>query len=223
MNSLKHEGLGMTSRRTRNRLIQRLREEGIANEAVLKVMASTPRHLFLDEALAIRAYEDTSLPIGYGQTISQPFIVARMTELLLSRAKSRQRVLEIGTGCGYQAAILAQLVEKVYSVERILPLLEQARRRLRELGIFNVETQLSGGGFGWPEQGPFDAILVTAAPPEIPEELKQQLTPGGVMVLPVGSEQQFLTVVSRRADSDQFDLERSEAVRFVPLLGGVVK
>lgn len=223
MNSLKHEGLGMTSQRTRNRLIQRLREEGIANEAVLKVMASTPRHLFLDEALAIRAYEDTSLPIGYGQTISQPFIVARMTELLLSRAKSRQRVLEIGTGCGYQAAILAQMVEKVYSVERILPLLEQARRRLRELGIFNVETQLSGGDFGWPEQGPFDAILVTAAPPEIPEELKQQLTPGGVMVLPVGSEQQFLTVVSRRADSDQFDLERSEAVRFVPLLGGVVK
>lgn len=223
MNPLKHEGLGMTSQRTRNRLIQRLREEGIGSEAVLEVMASTPRHLFLDEALAIRAYEDTSLPIGYGQTISQPFVVARMTELLLSRAKSRQRVLEIGTGSGYQTAVLARLVEKLYSVERILPLLEQARRRLRELGLFNIELRLSNGGFGWPQQGPFDAILVTAAPPEIPEELKQQLAPDGVMVLPVGGDQQYLTVVSRRADSDQFDLERAEAVRFVPLLRGVIK
>jgi protein-L-isoaspartate(D-aspartate) O-methyltransferase len=213
----------MTSQRTRNRLIQRLREEGIHNEAVLDVMASTPRHLFLDEALAVRAYEDTSLPIGHGQTISQPYIVARMTELLLSRAKTLDRVLEVGTGSGYQTAILARLVKQLYSVERIGPLLDKARERLRELGIRNVETSLSNGGFGWPEKGPFDAILAAAAPAAIPEDLKQQLAPGGVLVLPVGVERQYLTIVTRREDSDQFDIERAEAVRFVPLLGGVVR
>jgi protein-L-isoaspartate(D-aspartate) O-methyltransferase len=213
----------MTSQRTRNRLIQRLREEGIHNETVLDVMASTPRHLFLDEALAVRAYEDTSLPIGHGQTISQPYIVARMTELLLSRAKMLDRVLEVGTGSGYQTAILARLVKQLYSVERIGPLLDKARERLRELGIRNVETSLSNGGFGWPEKGPFDAILAAAAPASIPDELKQQLAPGGVLVLPVGVERQYLTIVTRREDSDQFDIERAEAVRFVPLLGGVVR
>ncbi|SEA28970.1 protein-L-isoaspartate(D-aspartate) O-methyltransferase [Microbulbifer marinus] len=223
MDRLRREGLGMTSQRTRNRLIQRLREEGISNEEVLDVMASTPRHLFLDEALAIRAYEDTALPIGYGQTISQPYIVARMTEILLSRAKSLHRVLEVGTGSGYQTAILARLVDQLYSVERIEPLLDQARRRLRELDHFNVEFKLSNGGFGWPEKGPFDAILAAAAPASIPEELKEQLAPNGVLVIPVGSERQFLTVVTRREDSDEFDVEKLEAVRFVPLLSGVVR
>jgi protein-L-isoaspartate(D-aspartate) O-methyltransferase len=223
MDRLKREGLGMTSQRTRNRLIQRLREEGISNETVLDVMASTPRHLFLDEALAIRAYEDTSLPIGYGQTISQPYIVARMTELLLSRAKSLHRVLEVGTGSGYQAAILARLVDKLYSVERIGPLLEKARQRLRELGLYNLETSLSSGGFGWPEKGPYDAILAAASPASVPSELKEQLGPDGVLVMPVGNERQFLTIITRRGDSEQFDVERLEPVRFVPLLGGVVR
>lgn len=213
----------MTSQRTRNRLIQRLREEGITNETVLDVMASTPRHLFLDEALAIRAYEDTSLPIGYGQTISQPYIVARMTELLLSRAKSLHRVLEVGTGSGYQTAILARLVDNLYSVERIGPLLDKARRRMRELGLYNVELRLSSGGFGWPDKGPYDAILAAAAPASVPAELKEQLAPNGVLVLPIGSDRQHLTIVSRRDDSEQFDVERLEAVRFVPLLGGVVR
>ena len=223
MDRLKREGLGMTSQRTRNRLIQRLRDEGISNEEVLDVMASTPRHLFLDEALAIRAYEDTSLPIGYGQTISQPYIVARMTELLLSRAKSLHRVLEVGTGSGYQTAILARLVEQLYTVERIGPLLDQARRRMRELAIYNVEASLSSGGFGWPEKGPFDAILAAAAPASVPGELKEQLGPDGVLVIPVGNERQHLTIVSRRGDTEQFDVERLEPVRFVPLLGGVVR
>ncbi|WP_193165899.1 protein-L-isoaspartate(D-aspartate) O-methyltransferase [Microbulbifer hainanensis] len=223
MDHLKREGLGMTSQRTRNRLIQRLREEGIESEQVLDVMASTPRHLFLDEALSVRAYEDTSLPIGYGQTISQPYIVARMTELLLSRAKSLHRVLEVGTGSGYQTAILARLVDQLYSVERIGPLLDKARRRLRELELYNVEVKLSSGGFGWPEKGPFDAILAAAAPASIPAELKQQLAPNGVLVIPVGSDSQYLHLVTRREDSDQFDVERLEAVRFVPLLGGVVR
>ncbi|WP_237060113.1 protein-L-isoaspartate(D-aspartate) O-methyltransferase [Microbulbifer sediminum] len=223
MDRLKREGLGMTSQRTRNRLIQRLREGGIQNEEVLEVMASTPRHLFLDEALAIRAYEDTSLPIGYGQTISQPYIVARMTELLLSRAKSLHRVLEVGTGSGYQTAILARLVEHLCSVERIAPLLGQARSRLRELGIYNVETKVSSEGFGWPEKGPFDAILTAAAPSSIPMELKEQLAPEGVLVIPVGTERQFLTLVTRREDSDRFEVERLEPVRFVPLLSGVIR
>ncbi|AMX02949.1 protein-L-isoaspartate(D-aspartate) O-methyltransferase [Microbulbifer thermotolerans] len=213
----------MTSQRTRNRLIQRLRDEGIRNEQVLDVMASTPRHLFLDEALALRAYEDTALPIGYGQTISQPYIVARMTELLLGRAKSLERVLEVGTGSGYQTAVLARLVEKLYSVERIDPLLQQARRRLRELEIHNVEFKLGNGGFGWPDKGPYDAILTAAAPAVVPDELRQQLAPNGVLVIPVGSERQVLTIVTRREDSDRFDVEKLESVRFVPLLGGVVR
>ncbi|QFT55830.1 protein-L-isoaspartate(D-aspartate) O-methyltransferase [Microbulbifer sp. THAF38] len=223
MDRLRHEGLGMTSQRTRNRLIQRLRDEGISNEEVLDVMASTPRHLFLDEALAIRAYEDTALPIGYGQTISQPYIVARMTELLLSRAKSLHRVLEVGTGSGYQTAILSRLVEQLFSVERVEPLLDKARQRLTELGYQNIEYNLSSGGFGWPEKGPYDAILAAAAPSTIPDELKQQLGPNGVLVIPVGSEQQHLMMISRRQDTDQFDVEKLEAVRFVPLLSGVVR
>lgn len=213
----------MTSQRTRNRLIQRLRAEGISNEEVLDVMASTPRHLFLDEALAIRAYEDTALPIGYGQTISQPYIVARMTEMLLSRAKSRARVLEVGAGSGYQTAILARLVDHLYSVERISPLLDKARQRMRELGIFNVEMRLSNGGFGWSEKGPYDAILCAAAPASVPDELREQLAPGGVLVIPVGNERQYLTIVSRTEDGERFSVEKAEAVRFVPLLAGVVR
>lgn len=212
----------MTSQRTRNRLIQRLREEGIGNEEVLDVMTSTPRHLFLDEALAVRAYEDTALPIGYGQTISQPYIVARMTELLLDRALSLGRVLEVGTGSGYQTAILARLVGQLYSVERIEPLLQQARRRLRELSIYNVECKLSNGDFGWAEKGPYDAILAAAAPATVPMELKQQLAPMGVLVVPVGTERQYLTMVTRREDG-RFEVEKLEKVRFVPLLGGVAR
>ncbi|WP_197023772.1 protein-L-isoaspartate(D-aspartate) O-methyltransferase [Microbulbifer sp. HZ11] len=223
MDRFRHEGLGMTSQRTRNRLIQRLRDEGISSEDVLDVMASTPRHLFLDEALAIRAYEDTALPIGYGQTISQPYIVARMTELLISRAPSRARVLEVGAGSGYQTAILARLVDKLYSVERVEPLLIKARQRMRELGIFNVEMRLSNGGFGWPEQGPYDAILCAAAPASIPDELREQLAPGGVLVMPVGSESQYLTIVTRREEENRYDVEKAEPVRFVPLLSGVVR
>lgn len=215
------EGVGMTSQRTRERLIQRLVEKGVADWRVLDVMRNTPRHLFLDEALSHRAYEDTALPIGYGQTLSQPYIVARMTEVLMGAAGGKlQRVLEVGTGSGYQTAILAQLAEQVYSVERIKPLQDKARQRLRDLGLRNVIMDHADGGFGWPEKAPFDGILSAAAPQYIPEELKQQLAPNGVLVIPVGGEQQALQLVMRDGDSDQFVTQSLEAVRFVPLLSG---
>ena len=211
----------MTSQRTRERLIQRLVEKGIADWRVLDVMRNTPRHLFLDEALSHRAYEDTALPIGYGQTLSQPYIVARMTEILFGAAGGKlERVLEVGTGSGYQTAILAQLVGQVYSVERIKPLQDKARQRLRELGLRNVMMEHADGGFGWPEKAPFDGILSAAAPQYVPEELKQQLAPNGVLVIPVGGEQQELQLVIRDGDSDQFVTQSLEAVRFVPLLSG---
>jgi protein-L-isoaspartate(D-aspartate) O-methyltransferase len=201
------------------RLVQRLRDEGIKNEDVLEVMADTPRHIFLDEALAHRAYEDTALPIGHNQTLSQPYIVARMTEILLESKPSR--VLELGTGSGFQTAVLAQLVNEVFSVERIRPLQEKAKQRLRQLGLRNVRTRHADGGMGWPEAAPFDGIIVTAAPSEIPEDLLRQLADGGRLVIPVGGDKQELTVVTRRGNN--FDHRVIEPVYFVPLLGGVIR
>lgn len=213
----------MTSLRTRERLVQRLVEQGIKNLHVLDIIRNTPRHLFLDEALSHRAYEDTSLPIGFGQTLSQPYIVARMTEALLNAAPKGgelKRVLEVGTGSGYQTTVLAQLVGRVYSVERIKPLQEKARARLRQLGLRNVFFKHADGGFGWPEQAPFDAILSAAAPQTVPEELKMQLAPDGILVIPVGGEKQFLHLVIREGDSDTFRTRVLEPVKFVPLVSG---
>lgn len=215
------QGIGMTSRRTRERLIARLRERGISDSHVLDVMLATPRHLFLDEALSHRAYEDSSLPIGFNQTISQPYTVARMTEALLA-AGPLKNVLEVGTGSGYQTAVLAQLVERLYSVERIRPLQEKARTRLQRLKLYNVMLRHSDGGMGWPENGPFDGILVTAAPTEVPEELLQQLAPNGRLVIPVGGDLQQLKRVTR-LDDGSFATEVLEGVKFVPLLSGLVR
>lgn len=213
------QGIGMTSRRTRLRLIQRLREHGIKDERVLEVMEDVPRHIFLDEALSHRAYEDTSLPIGHSQTLSQPYIVAKMTEALIQHQPAR--VLELGTGSGYQTAILARLVDEVYSVERIKPLQDKARERLRKLSQRNVVLRHADGGIGWPEKGPFDGIIVTAAPKTLPEELLAQLADGGVMIAPVGEESQMLVQVVRKGND--FETTDIEPVRFVPLLGGVVR
>lgn len=223
MNRLNLQGVGMTSQRTRDRLVQRLLDQGVSNQAVLDVMSNTPRHIFLDEALSHRAYEDTALPIGHGQTLSQPYIVARMTEILIGAGGNLNRVLEIGTGSGYQTAVLAQMVDEVWSVERIKPLQDMARQRLRKLGLHNVSYQHSDGGFGWAEKGPFDGILSAAAPREIPQELLNQLAPNGVLVIPVGSDEQNLTLVIRDGDSDNFDTRQLESVRFVPLLSGVTR
>ncbi|TNF35055.1 MAG: protein-L-isoaspartate(D-aspartate) O-methyltransferase, partial [Gammaproteobacteria bacterium] len=190
----------MTSQRTRDRLVERLREKGIRNEKVLEVMRTLPRHLFVDEALGHRAYEDSSLPIGHGQTISQPFMVARMTEILLSRGVP-DKVLEVGTGSGYQAAVLARLVPRVYSVERIVALQTQARERYRLLNINNISLKHSDGSWGWPAVAPFPAIIVTAAPEEVPQSLLEQLAVGGIMVIPVGSQtsSQRLLIITREA------------------------
>lgn len=211
------DGIGMTSRRTRGRMIERLREQGISDEAVLDVMSEIPRHIFLDEALSHRAYEDTSLPIGYQQTLSQPYIVARMTELLLE--KRPRKVLEVGTGSGYQSAVLARLVERVYSVERIAPLLEKARLRLRQLKLGNVLFRHADGGMGWPDRAPFDGILSAAAPRQVPDELKQQLAIGGRMVIPVGDQQLQQLITVDRTDSGFIETV-VEPVRFVPLVSG---
>lgn len=212
-------GIGMTSQRTRERLIERLRDEGIRDQRVLERMRETPRHLFVDEALASRAYEDTALPIGNGQTISQPYIVARMTGALLAPGPL-ENVLEVGTGSGYQTAVLAPLVRRVYTTERIKVLLDQARRRFRALNIRNVVTKHSDGGMGLPEYAPFDGIIVTAAPEGIPLTLVEQLRPGGCMVLPVGRrDEQALVRVIR--GTDDYQHEMLERVSFVPLLGGV--
>jgi len=220
MNSLHHRGIGMTSERTRERLIQRLRQEGIGDQAVLEAMRRVPRHIFVDEALASRAYEDTALPIGHGQTISQPYIVARMTELLL-QGGPLDTVLEIGTGSGYQTAVLAQLVNRIYSVERIAALQEQARKRFQALQLRNIRLRHSDGGMGLPEYAPFDGILVTAAPEGIPRALVEQLKPGGRMILPIGDRQeQVLVRVTRTGNG--YDKELLERVVFVPLLGGVL-
>ena len=208
----------MTSQRTRDRLVERLRREGISDHAVLEALRNTPRHLFVDEALSSRAYEDTALPIGFNQTISQPYIVARMTEEIL-REPAPRKVLEVGTGSGYQAAILGCLVEKVYTVERIEALVRQARQRLRLLRMNNVHLKHSDGSWGWPQQAPFDAILVTAAPAEVPASLLEQLADGGRLVIPVGDRrQQTLAVITRCGD--RFERHDLEPVTFVPLIGG---
>ena len=220
VNSADLSGIGMTSQRTRERLVQRLVEQGITNMSVLDVMRTTPRHLFLDEAMAHRAYEDTALPIGFNQTLSQPYTVARMTELLLADGP-RHRVLEIGSGSGYQTAVLAQLVDEVFAIERIKPLLDKAKQRARLLKLNSVKFQHADGGFGWPQQGPYDAILSAAAPRQVPEELLDQLAVGGRLIMPVGdSRKQELVVI----DKTEQGLERNiiEAVKFVPLLAGRV-
>jgi protein-L-isoaspartate(D-aspartate) O-methyltransferase len=213
-------GIGMTSMRTRQRLITRLMEQGISNLHVLDIIRATPRHLFLDEALAHRAYEDTALPIGHNQTLSQPYIVARMTELLLNGRPSLKRVLEVGTGSGYQTSILAPLCERLFSVERIRPLQDKAKLRLRDLGFRNVYFKHADGGFGWPEKGPYDAILSAAAPEVMPQELLQQLAVGGRLVIPIGGAKQQLVVVDRLEDG--FVENIIEPVNFVPLLKGVI-
>ena len=211
-------GIGMTSPRTRERLIERLRDEGIRDHRVLDRIRNTPRHMFVDEALASRAYEDTALPIGKGQTISQPYIVARMTEVLLEGGPL-ENVLEVGTGSGYQTAVLAPLVRRVYTTERIQVLLDQARRRLRTLKIRNVITKHTHRGMGLPEYAPFDGIIVTAAPEGIPLALVEQLRTGGRMVLPIGARDQQVLVRVTRTD-DSYEHEMLERVSFVPLLGG---
>ena len=210
----------MTSQRTRERMIRRLREQGIVNGAVLEAIRNIPRHMFVDEALAQRAYEDSALPIGYSQTLSQPWIVARMTELLLDRERGAPaRVLEVGTGSGYQTAVLAKLVDSVYSVERIKPLQDKARERLRDLRLMNVRFRHADGGMGWKAEAPFDGIMATAAPEVIPQELQAQLALGGCLVIPVGVGVQHLQVVTRTGAG--FDIATYEPVRFVPLLGGL--
>jgi protein-L-isoaspartate(D-aspartate) O-methyltransferase len=219
MSDVRFAGIGMTSARTRDRLIQRLQEQGITNLVVLDRIRNLPRHIFVDEALASRAYEDTSLPIGFSQTISQPYIVARMTEALLEGGPLA-KVLEIGTGCGYQTAVLAPLVGRICSVERIGGLQERARLRLKELGIKNVRFRHGDGADGWKAQAPFDGILVAAAPLHVPEALIAQLAIGGRLIVPAGPEgqQQLLRIVRR----DQ-GIERKVLgpVSFVPLVGGV--
>lgn len=221
MRNLRIQGIGMTSQRTRDRLIARLKEKGIRNIAVLNAIRDTPRHLFVDEALASRAYEDSSLPISHGQTLSQPYIVARMTEALLEGGPL-QRVLEVGTGSGYQAAVLARLVRQVFTVERIEALLKQAQGRFQDLGLRGkIRTKYCDGGMGMPEQAPFDGIMVTAAPEGIPLALVRQLEIGGRMVLPVGDhDMQVLVRVTRTEEG--YEKEMLERVVFVPLLGGVV-
>ena len=209
----------MTSQRTRERLVQRLVAEGIRNRSVLQAIRNIPRHIFVEEALASRAYEDTALPIGYGQTISQPYIVARMTEALIEGGRPRT-VLEIGTGSGYQTAILATLVDRVYSVERIEPFVRQARRRFQELRLHNIRLKYTDGSIGLPEYAPFEGILVTAAPEHLPTELLKQMAVGGRMVLPVGSGRRQSLVRIFRTPSG-YESEELESVSFVPLVGGV--
>jgi protein-L-isoaspartate(D-aspartate) O-methyltransferase len=219
--STRVNGIGMTSQRTRARLIERLREQGIKDETVLAAMFEVPRHLFVDEALASRAYDDVSLPINYNQTISQPYIVARMIEVLrgpelLNRPLGR--VLEIGTGCGYQAAVLAQVAREVYTVERIKPLYERAKKQLSDLKIRNVSVRYADGSAGLPESAPFDGIIMAAAASTLSAVLREQLAVGGRMVLPVGTQEQWLYLVER--DARGFRETQLEPVKFVPLLIG---
>ena len=212
------DGIGMTSGRTRLRMIENLRKEGIVDERVLNAMAEITRHVFVDEGIASRAYEDVALPIGHGQTISSPTIVALMTQLLLEKTPMN-KVLEIGTGCGYQAAVLGKLVKELYTMERIAPLMDKARRHLRDLRFYNVRYKHADGHAGYPEGGPYDGILMAASATHIPEALKLQLAVGGRMVLPVGTDDQWLWVVDRTEKG--FVEQKRAAVRFVPLLPGL--
>ena len=208
----------MTSQRTRERLIQRLRDQGITQFEVLEAIRSVPRHLFVDEALAHRSYEDTALPIGYGQTLSQPYVVARMSELALARGRPK-KVLELGSGSGYQTAILASLVDEICAIERIKPLLERARKQLRALRVRNVRLRHGDGLDGWSSEAPFDLILGAAAPERLPTQLLEQLTPGGRLILPVGGERQQLIMVTATAEG--YVEEVIEKVNFVPMVRGV--
>jgi protein-L-isoaspartate(D-aspartate) O-methyltransferase len=217
--SAMHSGIGMTSQRTRERMVARLREQGIKDEVVLSAMNTIPRHIFVDEAIASRAYEDVALPIGFGQTISQPYIVARMSEILRS-GTPLERVLEIGTGCGYQTAVLSRLAQEVYSVERLAPLLMRARGLLRELRLRNVKLKHADGSLGLPEAAPFDGIMVTAGATHVPPDLLHQLAVGGRLVIPVGTDGQVLTLIERLPT--EYRQTQLEAVRFVPLLAGAV-
>ena len=213
------DGIGMTSARTRERLIERLKDEGIRNAAVLERIRAVPRHLFVDEALASRAYEDTALPIGFGQTISQPYIVAAMTSALVEGSTKLTRVLEIGTGCGYQTAVLAPFVQHVYSVERIAPLQQRARAILAELRVSNVSLRHADGWHGWRSQAPFQGILAAAAPQIVPPELLDQLDEGGRLVIPIGARgEQMLLRVTR--NGSEFKREELLPVSFVPFVEG---
>lgn len=219
MNVKRHSGIGMTSERTRARLVERLRAQGIKDHAVLTAIGMVPRHVFVDEALSIRAYEDSALPIGFGQTISSPYIVARMIEVLRNGA-DMQRVLEVGTGCGYQAAVLSKLAREVYSIERIATLLGRARRTIRELRIGNIKLQHGDGGVGLKDEAPFDGIILAAATPAPPQALLEQLVQGGRMIFPRGvGETQQMVLIEHTADGYREQL--LEMVRFVPLLPGI--
>lgn len=219
MNTMRRMGIGMTSQRTRSRMIERLREQGIHDEVVLAAMNSVPRHLFVEEAISHFSYDDKSLPIGYEQTISQPYIVARMIEIMRG-GKQLGRVLEIGTGCGYQAAVLAHVATEVYTLERILPLHERATSLLRELNINKVHNSYADGSIGLPETAPFDGIIMAAAATHIPQALRDQLAMGGRMVLPLGAQEQKLLLVER--DEKGFHESKLESVKFVPMLIGKV-
>ena len=215
---MSQQGIGMTSQRTRERLIQRLMDQGITRFEVLEAIRSVPRHLFVDEALAHRSYEDTALPIGYGQTLSQPYVVAKMSELALAQGRPR-KVLELGSGSGYQTAILASLVDEICAMERIKPLLERARKQLRALRVRNVRLRHGDGLDGWASEAPFDLILGAAAPERLPTQLLEQLAPGGRLILPVGGEQQQLMMVT--ATPEGYVEEVIEEVNFVPMVRGV--
>ena len=218
MSAPRHGGVGMTSQRTRQRMVERLRGLGIRDEAVLAVMNEIPRHIFVDEALASRAYEDIALPLGFGQTISSPHMVARMTELARAGG-TLNKVLEIGTGCGYQTAVLARLAKEVHSIERMAPLISKARRHLRDARVINARLRYGDGMNGMPQAAPFDAIVITAAATHVPETLLAQLGIGGRMVLPRGSgEEQRLCVIARTAQG--YNERRLDAVKFVPLRAG---
>ena len=215
---MSRQGIGMTSRRTRERLIQRLMDQGITRFEVLEAIRTVPRHLFVDEALAHRSYEDTALPIGYGQTLSQPYVVAKMSELALAQGRPK-KVLELGSGSGYQTAILASLVDEICAIERIKPLLERARKQLRALRVRNVRLRHGDGLDGWASEAPFDLILGAAAPERLPTQLLEQLAPGGRLILPVGGEQQQLVMVT--ATPEGYVEEVIEEVNFVPMVRGV--
>ena len=217
MNSVM-QGVGMTSQRTRARMVTRLREQGLRDERVLAAMGSVPRHIFVEAALAQRAYEDTALPLGFGQTISQPYVVARMIELLIG-GRELGKTLEVGAGCGYQTAVLASLTKDVFAMERIEPLLTKARDNLRQMRMLNVRFKHGDGNLGLPQAAPFDTIILAAAAPHVPKLLLDQLAPGGRLIMPLGSREQVLLMVENRPEG--FVETRFDAVRFVPLLPGV--